>query len=280
MVPLRAQVWRPILIFLAAAVAVSLAACANQLQTEPTASVAAEKTKSPQNAETRAATAALVARAQANLSDTDAVIKAARALRAVGGRSEALALLDKAGTSQPKNLALIREKGLISLELGQLSRAEHLLTKSVDEAKGDWQTYSALGAALASAGRHQQAQQQFAKALELAPDHPSILNNLALSYALDGKPAEAERILRVAASGKDAPPQVAQNLALVLGTTGKLSEAEKVAGLERSKTTAQGNAAYLKSLADRATTEGPIKSADAQKETLSQPYLLGAASNR
>lgn len=283
MVPLSIRVWRPTAILAAAALAFSLAACANQsnpLPTEPTASNAVEKTKSQQKAETRAAAAALNATAQADLKDTDAVIKAVRALRAASERSEALTLLEKAEASQPKNLVLMREKGLIALELGQLSHAEQLLGKSLDQGKGDWQTYSALGAAFASAGKHQQAQKQFAKALELAPDHPSVLNNLALSYALDGKPAEAERILRVAASGKDAPPQVAQNLALVLGTRGKLSEAEKVAGLVRSKASAQGNAAYLKSLAERATADGSIKSADAQKETLSQPYLLGAATNR
>ena len=51
----------------------------------------------------------------------------------------------------------------------------------------------------------EEAQAQFAKALVLAPNHPSILNNQAIAYALDGKAGEAEKLLRKAASGQREP---------------------------------------------------------------------------
>jgi Flp pilus assembly protein TadD len=269
-----------------ATLALPLAACANQ-SIFPPADLAAANVEKPKastaKSEARSADPALIADAKADPKNADTVIKAARALRAAGQRNEALALLNQAIALQPKHAALAREKGLLALELGQIASADALLSKAIAQGKGDWQTYSALGVALASAGKHQQAQKQFAKALELAPDHPSILNNLALSYALDGKPAEAERILRVAASGKGPPAEVKQNLALVLGARGKLAEAEKLAAAD-PKANADSNAAYLKSLAERAngakTADAAIKSADAQKSALAPPYMLGISSGQ
>jgi Flp pilus assembly protein TadD len=85
--------------------------------------------------------------------------------------------------------------------------------------------------ALASRGKQAEAQAQFAKALALAPDHPSVLNNLALSYALDGKTAEAEKLLRKATALKVMTDgnRLEQNLALVLGLSGKYAEARTAA---------------------------------------------------
>ena len=262
--------------------ALALAACTNQPLLEPAPVVPmahapggpADAAVLPRKSDTRAATAALVAKAQADPRDTLATIKAARALRLDGERVRALALLEKASIAQPNHPGLIRETGLMALELGNIGKAETLLAKSAEHNPADWQSRSALGAALASGGKHQAAQNQFAKALELAPDHPAILNNLALSYALDGKAAEAERILRIAAAAKNSPPHVKQNLALVLGAGGKLAEAEKVA-----QGTTAGNAAYLKVLAERANGVAP-KSAEARRGDLPPPYGLGALDKR
>jgi Flp pilus assembly protein TadD len=274
----RSHAW-----LIASSIALAMAACTNQPLLEPApivptasdASNPAEKPKPTQKPETKVASAALLAKAQADPKDTMSVIQAARALRTEGERAQALVLLEKATIAQPKNLALIRETGLISLELGQIGKAETLLAKALEHNTTDWQTRSALGAALASGGKHQEAQKHFAKALELAPDHPAILNNLGLSYALDGKPAEAERVLRIAASAKASPPHVKQNLALMLSAGGKLAEAEKLA-----QGTPVGNAAYLKMLAERANTDRPLKSAEIRRGDLSSPYGLGVSTKQ
>lgn len=156
-----------------------------------------------------------------------AAIAVARAKRTQGDAKGAMVLLERSALEHASDKALQRERGILALELGQIDKAALLLRQALDHSKPDWQTHSAFGAALASAGRHREAQEQFAKALALSPDHPSILNNLALSYALDRKPAEAERLLRKAAARQDTVPQVRKNLALVLGINGKLAEAEK-----------------------------------------------------
>ena len=148
------------------------------------------------------------------------------------------------------------ERGLLSLELGDAGKAETLLRSAHDPKAPDWRLHSALGAALASRGKQPEAQAQFAKALALAPDHPSILNNLAMSYVLDGKAGEAEKLLRKAAVAKANPDggKVQQNLALVLGLDGKFAESRAVAEKELPAAKATDNVSYLKKLAEARTS--------------------------
>ena len=165
------------------------AACADPSSAPVTGSLAAAE-RSPA-AETGARppvdVAPLAAAHKANPADAAAALAYARGLRASGAKREALAVLDKAAAGKAADRRLQLERGLLALELGQTAKAEKLLRQAHDANAPDWRLHSALGAALASGGRQQEAQAQFAKALALAPDHPTVLNNLALSYALDGK---------------------------------------------------------------------------------------------
>jgi Flp pilus assembly protein TadD len=159
--------------------------------------------------------------------ETGRLIREARALRNAGKKAEALSLLDQA-PGRDKDRALLGERGLLALETGQMDKAESLLKKAHDPKAPDWRLQSALGSALSANGKQKEAQSQFAKALSMAPDHPAILNNLALSLAMEGKHDDAERLLRQAAStAKD--PQAQQNLAVVLSMRGKPAEGQAVA---------------------------------------------------
>ena len=143
--------------------------------------------------------APLAAAHKANPADAGAALAYAKALRDGGAKADALAVLETAAKARPADRRLALERGLLALELGEATKAETLLRSAHDPKAPDWRLHSALGAALASRGKQQEAQTQFAKALALAPNNPSILNNLALSYALDGKAGEAEKLLRKAA---------------------------------------------------------------------------------
>jgi Flp pilus assembly protein TadD len=193
--------------------------------------------------------APLAAAHKANPADAAAALAYARELRANGAKREALAVLDKAAAGKPADRRMQLERGLLALELGQTAKAEKLLRQAHDANAPDWRLHSALGAALASGGRQQEAQAQFAKALTLAPDHPAVLNNLALSYALDGKVAEAEKLLRTAQPGPAQTPQVKQNLALVVGLRGKYEEARVLGEAALPPAKAGDNVAYLQRLA-------------------------------
>jgi Flp pilus assembly protein TadD len=187
-----------------------------------------ERTVSPADtkvARTRLGEAATLATARSNPRDVEATLAAARILRRQGDRAGALGLLDQAASAAPNDARLFRDRGLLALELGAVDRARDHLQRAVANGSRDWQTHSALGAALAASGNQKDAQQQFAQALKQAPDNPVVLNNLALSLALDGRRGEAEQTLRRASAGKEkgSDARVAQNLAL-LGRLGGRSD--------------------------------------------------------
>lgn len=177
-----------------------------------------------------------------------AAIEKARGLRANGDLAGAMSALEGAAKSDPDDLSLMRERGLLALELGDTAQARQLLEKADAAGPPDWRIKSALGSAYAASGDQPAAQRQFAAALELAPDHPSILNNLALSYALDGRHAQAEKLLRTAARSKAAAPNAKQNLALLLGLNGNLDEARRVSEAALPKDLATSNISYLERL--------------------------------
>jgi Flp pilus assembly protein TadD len=202
---------------------------------------------------------ALAAAHKSNPADPDAALAYARALRSVGAKAQALAILDETSAAKPNDHKLLLERGLLALDLGQASKAETLLSRAADHKAPDWRVHSALGAALASRGKQQAAQAQFAKALALAPDHPSVVSNLALSYALDGKMEEAEKLLRKAQRANPKARQIQQNLALVLGLRGKYDEARTVAESVLPPAKAAQNVAYLQNLAGNKHARRPEK---------------------
>lgn len=175
-------------------------------------------------------------------------IAKARGLRANGDLRGAMAVLDGAAKTQPDDAALLRERGLLALELGQIKDAKQLLTKANAAGPADWRIKSALGSAHAADGDQQAAQREFAAALRLAPDHPSILNNLALSYALDGRHDQAEKLLRTAARSKSAEARAKQNLALLLGLHGEIDEARQLSESSLPRDEAKSNISYLQRL--------------------------------
>jgi len=193
----------------------------------------------------------------ANSRQSDAVaqtLQKARTARIAGHKSEALAMLDQIAPRYPGNTQLKQQRGLLALELGQVSKAERLLRKVIGAGAADWRVLSGLGAALAAQGKHQSAQSQFKQALAQRPNNPAILNNLALSYAMAGKLRDSERLLRQVVAMKSPAAQVRrakQNLALVLGFQGRLKESRHIASSTMPAATARANADYLKYLASR-----------------------------
>lgn len=176
-----------------------------------------------------------------------AIVKA-RKLRENGDLQGAKSALAAGAANAPKDRTILREQGLLALEMGQIDEAKKLLTKADDAAKPDWRVKSALGSAYAASGDHKAAQREFAAALKLAPDHPSILNNMALSHALDGRHEEAEKLLRRAAQSKQTAAKANQNLALILGLKGNIDEARQVSHASLPKEEASANISYLEKL--------------------------------
>jgi len=198
-------------------------------------------------AKTPGQTAASGATNGATAGDSElATLKKAHQLRLAGKKAKALKTLDEAENSETSP-TLVKQRGMLALELGQLAKAEKLLTRARDDFDADWRVHSALGATMSSRGNQQAAQLELSKALKLSPDHPSILNNLALSYALDGNHDQAEKLLRRAAHDANSKTKTKQNLALILGLNGDVKEAKRMSSLVLPSDKANANVAYFAS---------------------------------
>ncbi|MEZ5817559.1 MAG: tetratricopeptide repeat protein [Hyphomicrobiaceae bacterium] len=156
-----------------------------------------------------------------NPRDPKAAIAYARNLKAMGRKANALGALQATYMYASDDKELLSEYGRLALDLGQVSTAEQLLIRADDPAKPDWRIISARGTVLAKQTRFKEAIGYFEKALNLAPDQASVMNNLAMAYAMDGQAAQAETLLRKASASGASDPRIAKNLELVMGLQGK-----------------------------------------------------------
>jgi len=181
-------------------------------------------------------------------SDLEAALNYARNLKASNRKSQALEVLQQASVFHADNRELAGEYGRLALDMGQIGTAEKLLAFADNPAKPNWRVISARGTVLAKQGKYAEAIPFFERALTLADNHPSVLNNLALAHAMTGNAKKAENLLRQAAQSGESNPKVRQNLALVLGLQGKYQESTMVASRDLPAATAAEDAAYLRKL--------------------------------
>jgi Flp pilus assembly protein TadD len=180
--------------------------------------------------------------------DPEKALNYARNLKAMGQKRQALAVLQQASVSGSGNRALYSEYGRLALEFDQISLAQRLLEQADDAANPDWRVISARGTAFAKQGSYRDAIPFYERALSLAPNQPSLLNNLALAHAMEGNAEKAEPLLKRAAAAGDRDPRVTQNLALVLGLQGKYDEAKLVAAHNLPADAAAANVDYIRNI--------------------------------
>ena len=188
------------------------------------------------------------ARYRAQPSDTEAAARYAQALRAIGQRAQAAAVLENATIHNPHDQPLLGAYGRALADNGNYSQALEVLNRAHSPDNPDWRILSVQGAVLDQMGRHTEAQRHYASALRLVPDEPSVLSNLGLSYALSKQLPLAEKTLRRAADMPDSAPKVRQNLALVIGLQGRFQEAETIARGDLPAEEAAANVATLRQM--------------------------------
>jgi Flp pilus assembly protein TadD len=214
-----------------------------------TGSIASSSTSAPRtDADWRREMNVWGERYRAKPSDPDAAIHYAQALRAVGQRAQAAAVLEQSAIRNPQNRAVLGAYGRALADNGNYQQALDVLSRAHTQDQPDWRILSVQGAVLDQMGRHTAAQQHYASALRLMPDEPSVLSNLGLSYALSKDLPQAEATLRRAAAQQGAEPKVRQNLALVVGLQGRFEEAESIARGDLSPHEAAANVAYLRQM--------------------------------
>src|SRR6478609_4032849 len=187
-------------------------------------------------------------RYRANPADPDAAVHYAQALRAVGQRAQAAAVLEQAALHNQDNRVVLGAYGRALADNGSYQQALEVLNRAHTQDQPDWRILSVQGAVLDQMGRHADAQRHYASALRLMPDEPSVLSNLGLSYLLTKDLKNAEVTLRRAVAQPNAGPKVRQNLALVVGLRGRFAEAEKIATADLPENEATANVAYLRQM--------------------------------
>jgi Flp pilus assembly protein TadD len=185
---------------------------------------------------------------KANPGNGDIAMRYARALRAIGQRAQAAAVLEQASIRDPKNRAVLAAYGRALADTGNFAQALEVLNRAHTADQPDWSILSVQGAVLDQMGRHEEARRYYASALRIKPDEPSVLSNLGLSYALSKDLKQAEATLRRATSGGRIDPRVRQNLALVVGLQGRFAEAETIARADLPPEEAAANVAYLRQM--------------------------------
>ncbi|HEY3814662.1 MAG TPA: tetratricopeptide repeat protein [Caulobacteraceae bacterium] len=178
--------------------------------------------------------------------DITAGVKLSQALRGIRRNDEAADAAEHVLVLHPGNTdALIelaksdiaRNQGFYAIDPAQ--RAAAALPK-------DWAPQSLLGVAYDQVGRTADARAAWQTALQLSPNNPAVLSNLAMSWFADGDAAKAEPLLRTAVAQPGVSLQVRQNLALVLGMEGRMSEAEEILRQDLPPELANENIAWLK----------------------------------
>lgn len=183
-----------------------------------------------------------------NPRDLDKALAYAESLKAAGQKQQALAVLQQASMLHGSDRRLASDYGRLALDLDQVSAAKKLLEVADDPANPDWRVIMGRGTVLAKEGKYQEAISFYERAQALAPNNPSVMNNLGMAYTMSGEPAKAEEILRRALDVNGANAKVRQNLALVLGLQGKYDEAIQVGSIGQPADNAQANTELLRKI--------------------------------
>ena len=235
---------------MSAVLALGLCSCQTNGTSDITGSLG-EKSEASRAADPRQDLETYRDRYRVNPKDADAALQYAKALRATGQRSQAVAVLEQATIAHPDNRALLAGYGRALADNGNFQQAFDVFTRAHTPEDPDWRILSAQGTVLDQLGRHDEARQYYESALKIVPDESTVLSNLGLSYVLSKELPKAEEILRRANGRADADSRVRLNLALAIGLQGRFAEAENIVKADRPPEEAAANVAYLKRLLSR-----------------------------
>jgi Flp pilus assembly protein TadD len=163
----------------------------------------------------------LAKRYDARPGDKRISLEYAVALRANGQHPQAVAVLQRASIGNVGDHEVAAAYGKALADIGRFEEATQVLSTAHSEDRPNWRVLSTLGSISDQMNNHARARDFYHRALQIAPNEPSILNNLGLSYVLTKELVLAETTLRKAASQPGADQRVHANLALALKLQGR-----------------------------------------------------------
>ncbi len=210
-------------------------------------------------------------------------------VQALLGQGEIFLLLDAPGEAAERFQAVTsiapnegRGDAGLARALTQMNEPERALpyfAAAVEKGAVSAKFYNHYGIALDLMGKHQDAQVQYGRGLDLTPGDVSLLNNLGLSLALSEDYPAAVRLLSDVVSAMPDTMQARQNLALAYAFSGDMTTAlrlatfpENAAATEKAQTYLKNITALPKDMRGKAIFSGLSAVADALPKT-SQPQV-------
>ena len=140
----------------------------------------------------------------------------------------ALAVLEKALTAQPNEPDLLYDKAMVAERLQKIDVLESTLTRLIELRPNHPHAYNALGYSWAERNvRLEEARKLIAKALELAPQDPFILDSMGWVMFRLGQPKAA--LVNLEEAYRQRPdPEIAAHIGEVLWSLGRHDEALKI----------------------------------------------------
>ena len=187
-------------------------------------------------------------RYRANPRDPEAAVNYAQALRGIGQRAQAVAVLEQASIHNAGNMELAGAYGRALADVGKHEQALQVLNRAHTPDRPDWRILNVQGVG--------------ARPARPAPGGAKPLRHRAADHAGGaGGAVQSRTVLRAveefAGGGGDAQARVrrpqhrsarAANLALVVGLQGRFAEAEAIARADLPPDQAAANVAYLRQM--------------------------------
>ena len=181
--------------------------------------------------------------------DVEVAVLLGRNLRYSGNAKQAADVLSGLSKNNPDNTAIKLEHAKALIALGDFGSALSLLNEiTISNGAGgnNWQAFSALGITYDSLGNYKMAEKSFSAALEISPNNPVIMNNMAMSLAQSGRIKEAISTLEKAAVLNRNSPHIRQNLALLYGISGDREKAKTLASMDLDPKEVETNASFYR----------------------------------
>lgn len=185
---------------------------------------------------------------QANPQGIEAKLGLGQALLSIGAGDEAAAQFRDVLARHGDDSKARRGLAAALIAMGQPTLAEKQIDLALQANANDYHALNLLGVVLDMQGRHAEAQANYRRGIELAPDDPGLRSNYGLSLAITGQPQAAIAQLAPLASSRRATPRMRQNLAFAYAMAGDLGNALQLCRHDMDELFAQRQLAYYAQL--------------------------------
>ena len=185
---------------------------------------------------------------QTNPQGVEAKLGLGQAYLSFGANEEAAAQFRDVLAKREGNLVARRGLASALIGMGQPTLAEEQIALVLQADSSDYRALNVLGVALDMQGRHAEAQANYRRALELAPEYLPTRSNFGLSLAITGSSQEAIALLAPVATARGSDARIRQNLAFAYAMAGDFENALHISRRDLDERAAQRQLYYFMQL--------------------------------